>query len=199
VSRESEPAEEATRLSRVERRRQTERAILEAARTLFAEEGYERTTIRAVAARAGCDAALVMQYYGAKEDLFAASARWGVQLDDLTATDRAGLSRAALDHALSAFDDPELSAATKALLRSCLTHPAATAVTRDRVIGDALPIVAETIGGADAELRAGLLNACMLGVTIARYLIEVPAVAGAQRADLERILDPALRALVGSD
>src|SRR3954454_22922538 len=59
--------------SREERRRRTEAAILATARRLFAEEGFERATIRAVAQRAGVDPALVMQYYGSKEGLFAAA------------------------------------------------------------------------------------------------------------------------------
>jgi len=46
------------RLTREERRRRTEAAILDAGRELFAELGFERTTIRGVAARAGVDPAL---------------------------------------------------------------------------------------------------------------------------------------------
>src|SRR4051794_41498222 len=59
--------------SREERRRRTERCILQEARRLFAEDGFERTTIRAVARRTGVDPALVMQYFGSKEGLFAAA------------------------------------------------------------------------------------------------------------------------------
>ncbi len=54
--------------------------------------------------------------------------------------------------------------------------------------------MAAAIGGPDAAL----LNACALGLTIARYLLEVPAVAEADPADLERVLGPALRVLVNS-
>ncbi|WP_162487700.1 hypothetical protein [Rhodococcus sp. AD45] len=57
-------------------------------------------------------------------------------------------------------------------------------------------VVATTIGGNDAELRAALLNACTLGVTITRYLLKVPAMAQADHSDIERLLVPALRALV---
>ncbi|MFC7639949.1 helix-turn-helix domain-containing protein [Streptosporangium lutulentum] len=57
-------------MSRAERRRHSEQRILEAARALFAERGFERTTIRAVAASAGVDPALVMQYFESKQELF---------------------------------------------------------------------------------------------------------------------------------
>ena len=170
-----------------------------AARRLFAEHGYDRTTIRAVADLAGVDPALVMQNFGSKEQLFAAAARWSVPVDELVAADRSQLPRVALQHVLDAFEnpgDPENRAAAEALLRSCLTHPAARAVMRDQVMGEAQARVAATIGGPDAELRAAMLNALALGVTIARYLLEVPAAAAADPADLERVLAPAMRALV---
>ena len=52
----------------------TRRAILDAARNLFAARGYEQTTIRAVAGRADIDASMVMRYFGSKAGLFAAAA-----------------------------------------------------------------------------------------------------------------------------
>ncbi|MEV6305363.1 TetR family transcriptional regulator [Actinoplanes sp. NPDC051861] len=57
--------------TRAEQRRRSEEAILDAARGLFAELGYDRTTIRGVAKAAGVDPGLVMHYYGSKENLFA--------------------------------------------------------------------------------------------------------------------------------
>lgn len=185
--------------SRNERRRRSEAAILAAARRLFAEHGYDGTTIRAVADLAGVDPALVMQNFGSKEQLFAAAARWSVPVDELVAADRSELPQAALQHVLDAFEnpeDPENRAAAEALLRSCLTHPAARAVMRDQVMAEAQARVAATIGGPDAELRAAMLNALALGVTISRYLLEVPAAAAADPADLERVLAPAMRALI---
>jgi AcrR family transcriptional regulator len=182
--------------SRKDRRRRSESAILDAARRLFAEHGYDRTSIRAVADRAGVDPALVMQHFGSKEQLFAAAARWSVPLDGLTGADRGELPRAALQHVLDAFDDPDRRAAAQALLRSCLTHPAAQATMREQVMGEAQVRVAAAIGGPDAALRAAMLNAVALGLAISRYLLEVPAAAEADPADLERVLTPALRALV---
>src|SRR5262249_54800746 len=64
-----------TRLPRAERRRNTEQRILAAARSSVAEHGFERTTIRAIAAAAQVDPALVMQYFGSKQALFKQAAR----------------------------------------------------------------------------------------------------------------------------
>lgn len=182
-------------LTRSERRERTDAAILKAAQQLFAETGFERTTIRAVAARAGIDPALVMQHYGSKEGLFAASARWH---DDhqriLTATsDR--LAAAALDDLLDQFQGADREAAV-ALMRNCLTHPGAAKVMRDQVMCEKAQAVEAALEGPDTALRAALFGACMMGLGLARYLIEVPEVAAASREDLHRLLGPALQALV---
>lgn len=183
-------------LPRAERRRRTRDAILAAARELFAEHGFEHTTIRAVAASAGIDPALVMQHFGSKDGLFAAAARSAVEHDTLVEATPEQLPHAALQHVLAGYEDPQRRESSVALLRSSLTHPAAMEVMRDDVIGPAQATVARTIGGPDADLRAALLNACTLGLTIARYVYQISSLARADHEDLERILTPALRAIV---
>ena len=66
---------------------QTRADILGAARRRFGAEGYERTTLRAVAADVGVDAALVIRYFGSKQDLFAAAADFAIELPDLSNVD----------------------------------------------------------------------------------------------------------------
>src|SRR5690348_11114784 len=51
----------------------TRQEILEAARLLFAQRGYQATTMRAIAAEAGVNAALLHHYYGSKEQLLVAA------------------------------------------------------------------------------------------------------------------------------
>jgi AcrR family transcriptional regulator len=53
----------------------TRERILTRARELFARNGIHKTSVRAVAAAAGVDSALVHHYYGTKEQLFAAAVR----------------------------------------------------------------------------------------------------------------------------
>lgn len=184
--------------TRTERRRRSQAAILDSARALFARNGFEHTTIRAVADRAGTDPALVMQHFGSKAALFAAAARWAVPVDGLVQADRSELARAAVQHVLDAFDADHRDAA-ETLLRSSLTHPAAAELLHDQVIAPTQEWVADTIGGPDAALRSALLNACTLGLTISRYLLAVPALADADPSDIRRILVPALESLTDSD
>ncbi len=185
--------------TREQRRRRTEAAILDAARELFAELGYERTTIRGVASRAGVDPALVMQYFGNKEGLFGASAKWIGEHESILAATSDTLAAAALDDLFGRFEDGPDRDSAVALMRACLTHPTAAAVMRDEVMCERAAAVADVIGGDDAELRAGLVGACIIGLGMARYLLELPAVTHADRADIVRILEPALRAIISPD
>ena len=151
-----------------------------------------------MAAEAGVDPALVMQYFGSKEGLFGAAARWSEEEQAVTRATRDELPTAALADVFERFesgDEADREAAV-ALMRSCLTHPEAARVVRDEVMCDRVAAVAATIGGDDAELRAGLIGACMIGLTMARHVLHVEPVASAAREDVERLLGPALRALV---
>ena len=185
-----------TPVPRDERRRRTEATILEAARELFAADGFERTTIRGVAARAGVDPALVMQHFGSKEGLFAASTRWSNEHQTILAATTDNLPAAAIADLLSHFEQGDDREAAVALMRSCLTHPTALAAMRDQVMCERKDAVAAALEGPDAELRAGLFAACMIGLGMARYLIKLEPVASAGAADLERLFTPALRALI---
>jgi AcrR family transcriptional regulator len=182
-------------LPRDERRRRTETSILDAARELFSELGFERVTIRAVAGRAGIDPALVMQHFGSKEGLFAAATRWPAEQDSVAGASREQLPAAALADLFGRFEGEDRESAI-ALMRNCLTHPAAVTVMRDEVMCRRSEGVAQALGGDEAELRAGLLAACMMGLGMARYLLELPPVAQASREDVERLMTPVLRALI---
>ena len=182
--------------SRDERRRRTEVAILEAARQQFAEHGFERTTIRGVAAVAGVDPALVMQHYGSKEGLFAAAARWSDDTQTVLRASRQDLPGASLQDLLGKFEDAPDREAAVALMRNCLTHPEAARVMRDEVMCDRAAAIASAIGGEEAELRASLVGACMIGLGMARYLLEIEPLASASREDVQRLMEPVLRALV---
>ena len=181
--------------SREARRRRTEAAILAAAREQFAGTGFERTTIRSVAAQAGVDPALVMQHFGNKERLFAASATWSDDAAQMLTAGRQDLPRAAVDDLFASFEG-EQGEATAALMRNCLTHPVAASVVRDQVMCDRRDVVARAVDGPDAELRAAVFGALMMGVAQTRYLMRGEPLASAPAEDVRRVLEPVLRVLL---
>jgi len=181
--------------SREERRRRTEACILQIARQLFAEEGFDRATIRAVAQRAGVDPALVMQYFGSKEGLFAAAMKGAHGGGMLRDAERDEIPVAAMHDLFAKFEETDREAAA-ALARNFLTHPEAHRIMRDDVMCSLITGLAGKIGGPDAELKAALVMSCTVGLALSRYLLQIPGLADADRADIERLLEPALRALL---
>ena len=83
-----EPARDDDRV--VERKGQrTRRRILEAAREVFAKVGYERATIRGIAAAAGVDKSSIIKYFGTKQGLFREAVHWDIPVAELTSDDPA--------------------------------------------------------------------------------------------------------------
>ncbi|MEU7839166.1 MULTISPECIES: TetR family transcriptional regulator [unclassified Nonomuraea] len=175
---------------RAERRRRTERRILEAARKLFADLGFERTTIRAVAKAAEVDPALVMQYFGSKQDLFSAAV--AVAPAPVATGDADDLVEQLIGSL--GLKMGELPQSSLAMMRSMLTHPEAGASAR-AVLSRQIHQVGESIPGGDARLRAALMTTIMLGVTVGHQLLELDELREASQADIARVLRPALRAI----
>ncbi|MDT0341571.1 TetR/AcrR family transcriptional regulator [Streptomyces litchfieldiae] len=185
---------ESPRLSRAERRRRTEERILDAARELFAEHGFERTTIRAVAAAAGVDPALVMQYYGSKQKLFAQAAAVRLPQPPAEGPRHPDELIDALLTALGVKLDG-LPATSLATMRSMLTHPEAAELAREtltRQIDD----MTGALSGPDARARAALLICTTVGVTIGHQLLSLEPLRDAPPERLADLLRPALRGLI---
>jgi AcrR family transcriptional regulator len=178
------------RRPRAQQRRETEARILAAAREKFAQLGYDRTTIRAVAAAARVDAGLVMHYFGSKDELFARAAE--LPADEVTA----GTTGDAVEAMLASLASRLVSepVASLALLRSMLTN--ADAADRYRAAAEPqLSRITEAIPTADAELRAGLLSAIIHGVLIERYLLRFGRLAEAEPDQIIDLLRPCLQTL----
>lgn len=177
--------------SRDEQRERTRARIADAARRRFASDGYDRTTIRGVAADAGVDPALVMHYFGSKRDLFAAAVRLPADRDPESpgGADPAELVLASLAAKLGGMNDRTLAG-----LRSMLTHPDATIRARDALV-DESRLLADRLTGDHADARAALLLALNLGVTIAREILELDGLRGCPAEKLLDLAAPAVRAL----
>ncbi|WP_216215911.1 TetR/AcrR family transcriptional regulator [Amycolatopsis aidingensis] len=179
----------------------TRSAILAAARERFAADGYDRATIRAIAADAGIDPSMVMRYYGNKERLFAAAAEFDLRLPDLAAMPRERVGEALVAHFTDRWDDDE---SLQLLLRTGATNAAAAERMRVIFAGQLIPAIA-ALHPADipAELlarRAGLAATQVLGMALCRYVLELPPVAAMDRETMVGWLGPTVqRYLVGPE
>jgi AcrR family transcriptional regulator len=175
----------------------TRAAILAAARERFAAEGYDRATIRGIAAAASIDPSMVMRYFGSKEGLFAAAAEFELGLPDPR-----GLPRESLGAMAAAFflDRWEVDGSLQALLRAGITNEAAAARLREIFTGQLVPVIAVvTPAEADPEARAGLIASQILGVALTRYVLRLPPVVGMSRDELIRWIGPTVQRYLTGD
>jgi AcrR family transcriptional regulator len=169
----------------------TRAAILAAARERFAADGYERTTIRAIAAGAGIDPAMVMRYYGSKDRLFAAAAEFDLRLPDLATLPREQVGAALVEHFLNRWEDDQT---LMALLRAAGTNNAAAGRMRSIFTDQVLPMVAAL--GPDpsqASVRAGLAASQILGMALCRYVLQLPPTATLDRQEILGWLAPTVQ------
>ncbi|GAB3703745.1 TetR/AcrR family transcriptional regulator [Corynebacterium nasicanis] len=171
--------------------------ILTAARTLFALHGFNGTTLRAVAAEAGCDVALIPHYFGNKQGLFDAATDLPLPPEALLAPLRDAplerLGSAVARTFVHAWDTPE-GAGMLAQLRSVLDD------TPDRM----LPLIDSAIwrhvrarladeGVDEPELRVELALSCLIGAVTMRKFLPAPRMSAVASAQLVGILGPVLQ------
>jgi AcrR family transcriptional regulator len=151
---------------------QTKAVILAAARDRFARAGFERATIRAIAADADIDPSMVMRYFGSKNQLFAAAADFDLQIPDLTGSAPDGLGARLVGHFVDRWERDE---ALVVLLRSSATNDDAAQRMREIFARQLLPVIAK-VNPVAAERRAGLIATQVLGLAMCRYVLELPPV-----------------------
>jgi AcrR family transcriptional regulator len=174
----------------------TRAAILAAAREAFATKGYAGTSVRAVAAAAGVDSALVHHYFGSKDDLFLAALEIPVDPREvLRPAIAAGVDGAAermLRVFLSVWDDPELRLPLLGLVRGVVDSDG------QRLMRDGfLPVVLQPVGvalGIDRpELRMPLVASQVFGLIVVRYVLAVEPLASLPADDVVAIYAPTLQ------
>jgi AcrR family transcriptional regulator len=175
----------------------TREAILAAARRAFAEQGYQRATVRDVAKLAGVDPALVHHYFGTKQDLFVAAVRLPVNpVDQLTAVlaaepDQVG--QRLVETFLSIWDHAAGQSPLLALIRSAVADQDAAAMLREFITEEVLGPIARRLGSPDAQLRATLVGSQLIGLAMARYIIRVEPLASAPSAQVAAVVGPTVQ------
>lgn len=169
----------------------TKAAILDAARDRFGTLGFERATIRAIADKAGIDPAMVMRYYGNKQQLFAAAAEIDLALPDLTKVPRSQIGVAMARHFFSRW---EKDGALQTLLRSAVTNRAAAERMRSLFASQVAPALAPLFEDRQvAATRAGLIATQTLGVALCRYVLLLPPVVALTDQELVAWVGPTLQ------
>ena len=164
--------------------------IIQAARDEFSERGYEKASVRGIAKAAGVDSALVHHYFGTKEQVFeaAVTVAFALAFEEPVAVEEGPLDEVGerlTRFVLGVWENPATRAPLLAVVRSAVNHDTAAAVFRRLVATQLLGRIARRIDLPDAELRAELAAAQLVGIAMLRYVIKVEPLAS---ADPERIV-----------
>jgi AcrR family transcriptional regulator len=181
----------------------TREAILDGARRAFAEQGYQRATIRGVAELAGVDPALVHHYFGTKQDLFVAAVQLPInpvpQLMAVLGEDPDRTGERIVEVFLSVWDHAADRSPLLALIRSAVGDERAAAMLREFITEEVLGQLAHRLGSPDARLRATLVGSQLIGLAMARYIVRVEPLASAPAAELAAAVGPTLQRYLTGD
>lgn len=177
----------------------TREAILGAARTLFAEHGYEGATVRMVAAEAGITQGLITRYFGSKEGLFLAASDLSLRSADAMAGPRERLGERMAAGMVGRWRQERTGDPLLILMRAAGSRPEAAAVLHDFVEREATGVLAARLAADGmapyaARERALAVGALIMGVVVARRML-VPF-ADADADALQAWLASSLQALL---
>ena len=175
----------------------TREAILAAASRAFAEHGYPRTTLRAIARDAGVDTRLVTHYFGSKQELFVEVVELPFDPEAVMAAVIApgleGVGHRLATFAVGMLETPQARRTMTGLLRAAASEEEAAVRVRELLVARLLTPLARHIGGDRPELRASLTGAQMAGLVVARHIIGLPRLAEATPDELVAAVGPVLQ------
>src|SRR3984957_14100835 len=170
----------------------TRRAILAAARATVAARGYEKTTIRTGAARAGVYASIVMRYFGSKAGLFTAAVTMDLQVPDLRSVPASRRGELLVRHFVGRWEDPVHDDELIALLRTEVTSQT-VAGRLQAVLGQLITEPIAALGDERAAERGTLIAAQLLGLALCRYILRFEPLASLPADDVVAGVAPSVQ------
>lgn len=176
---------------------ETREALVEAARAVFAESGYDGATVRAIAAKAGVDAAMVNHWFGSKEGLFA-QAVLELPFDpaELIQTVLDGPAEQLGERIVRTFVtrwDGAGGQVFTALIRSITSNEEALRAIREVLVKHLLTNITKATNGDRPEFRASLCATQIIGLGMVRYVGVFDPIATADVDTLAETIGPTLQ------
>lgn len=168
--------------------------VLRAAKRQFAINGYDKTTLRAIADDAGVDPSMVLYLFGSKAELFRESMKLVLPSDLLTgvlAEKDDDLGYRVLRAYLSIWEQPDSAASMASIVQSATSNSDANEAFRGFLHDYLMTAVSSAMGGGDeARLRAMLAATNLVGTAMLRYIMRVPPLSSLGVDDVVRLLGP---------
>jgi AcrR family transcriptional regulator len=177
--------------------------IADAARRLFAERGFDRTSIRAVAAEAGVDPALVHHYFGTKQRLFVEAVDFPIDavraIESLAVDDVDQVGERLVRFALQLWDDPLVLPRLLGVLRSAVTDPEAAKLLGVLFTRQGPVRLLHAIDADQPDLRAELVGTQLVGLAVARHVLRVEPLASADHETIVAAVGPTMQRYLTGD
>jgi AcrR family transcriptional regulator len=165
---------------------------------MFADAGYDKTSVRDIAAGAGVDPALIRHYFGTKAELFRTTMGWPFEPTQVAAQVTSGgrdeigarLTRVFFE----AWEQPDSRAPLLAILRGAATHEESASLVRQFIQGQLYRQMADELPGPNAELRIDLAMAQLLGIAYLRHILRVDPIASTPVEELVARVAPVVTA-----
>ncbi|WP_006246083.1 TetR family transcriptional regulator [Mycolicibacterium tusciae] len=200
------PAKTAKRRGRRQGGPVSRQAVLAAAKERFATEGYEKTTLRAIADDAHVDPSMVLYLFGSKAELFRESLRLLLDPDLLVAAlkgapdDDPDIGTRMVRTYLRIWEAPESGPTMVVMLQSATSNPDAHEAFRGFMQNYVLTAVSDVLGGDEqARLRATLAASQLVGTAVLRYVMKVPPLATLSGDELVRVIAPTVTRYLTAD
>ena len=179
----------------------TREHVLEVANAVFRRDGYEDASVRAIAREAGVDPALVRRYFGDKRDLFVRATLSGVDPSPLIEVVASGtphdLGARIVEMACRLWESPLGQQLIEVVRSDPRRLPLLAGFMRGPIVVAAMNLL--HLPRREAELKASLLQALMMGLLEARYLVKVEPLASLEREEVVRLWGPIMQyAALGS-
>jgi AcrR family transcriptional regulator len=148
---------------------------------MFAEAGYDKTSVRDIAAAAGVDPAMIRHYFGSKANLFRATMGWPFEPEQIaeriTGGERAELGGRLAQVFFELWEHSDTRAPLLAILRGAATHEESATLVRQFIQDRLYPQIARALAASDGELRVDLAMAQLLGIAYLRHILRIEPIA----------------------
>lgn len=179
-------------------RTNTREEILAAARTLFAQQGYDGTSVRAIATEAGVNPAMIHHYFGAKDNVFAAALAFPVDPTTVRTTVLSGppeqVGERFVRFFLGIWEDEQTRQPFLALMRSITANDAAARMLREFVSHAIIAPAGSELGIDHRYLEAAAAQ--MIGTAVVRYIVGVEPLASLPTEELVELLAPTVQGYI---
>jgi AcrR family transcriptional regulator len=180
----------------------TREAILIAAGRQFAQHGYDRASLRGIAAEAGVDQKLIAHFFGSKQQLFVAAIELPLNpaevLPAVLAGDRSSVGARLAAVLVNVLEQEEIHQRLTGVVRAAASEPEVARMMREFLTREVFAPVAELLGSEDAQFRLNLVGSQIVGLVMARYVVALEPLASMPPEAVAEAIAPTLqRYLVG--